>query len=232
LIAIPQIKPLSTSPFQTGYPSSLSNHGISKATWASFLDTISAFLEATVSQQAINHAMDIATQVGKRPKKLAGNFASRTASIGQEIGNSAKAGNVFGVATGLIKGTVSIPLNLVMSTTTAVLGLPITTAIAASKKPPTPRQRATAYLAVANEQWLVPRGLFAGIMDTNELGNLLGVAVSSLPVVEEEDEDGVKTEETQYSALTERVEELETWGKSSTQIGAESLWLVVTQVQS
>jgi hypothetical protein len=230
LIAIPQLKPKSTSPFLRGYPPSLQYHGISKDTWASFLETVSAFLEATVSDSAIQHAMDIAAEVSKRPKKLVTTLATRTTTIGQQIGNSARRGNLVGMVGGIVNGAVSIPLNLVLGTTTAVLGAPISAALAASKKSPTARQRATAYVAVANREWLVRRGLFAGIVDTKGLGELLGMPASALPVIEESDDKGGKSEETQYGVLEEYCEELETWGESKTQIGPETLWLVLTQV--
>ncbi|KEY70160.1 hypothetical protein S7711_03386 [Stachybotrys chartarum IBT 7711] len=230
-IAIPQTQPLATAAFVKGFPRSLRNYDIRRSAWLSFVDTVSGFLDASVSQQAINHAMDVATHISKRPQKLATNVATRTAAIGQEIGSSAKQGNLFGVAAGVIKGTVSIPLNVVMSTTTAVLGLPISTAVAVSKKPPTPRERATSYLAVANQEWLMPRRLYAGIVDTKELGDLLEVPVSTLPVVEEAgDDDGEKTEEKQFSILQGHVQELKIKDGPPAQIGDETLWLVVTSI--
>ncbi|KAI9155480.1 Short-chain dehydrogenase/reductase ABA4 [Paramyrothecium foliicola] len=223
LIAIPQTKPLATSPFQSGYPTSLLDHGISKETWSAFVETVSGFLEATVSEQDVSRAMDIATKLTERPKKLATNVVNRTTRIGQEISDSAKRGNIVGVTAGVIKGVVSLPVNLVVSTTSAVLGLPLA-AVAPSKEPPTARQRATAYVAVANEKWLTPRGLFAGITDMKQLGDLLGKPISGLPVVEEENDDGTKTEETQFNVLNENIEDLETSEKSSAEIGPDTLW--------
>lgn len=229
-IGIPQTEPSATSPFVVGYPQSLRNYGIREETWTSFVETVSAFLEATVPENAVNHAVDVATRIGKRPKKLASNVFTRTISIGQEIGQSAKQGHLFGVATGIIKGAVSIPLNLTMSTATAVLGLPISTAIALTRRPPTARERVAAYLAVANEQWLIPQKLFATIADTEELGQLLGVPISSLPIVEETDDNGTKTEEIQYSLLESHVEALKSKKNTLRHIGISTLWLVVTPV--
>ncbi|KAH7304234.1 hypothetical protein B0I35DRAFT_414525 [Stachybotrys elegans] len=228
-IAVPQLQAHPTSSFANGYPRSLRSRGISRKTWSSFVETVAGFLQATVTEQAISHAVDVAGQISKRPKKLATNVASRTAAIGQEIGESAKQGNILGVATGFVKGAVSVPLDVVVSTTTAVLGLPITTALAASKKPATPRERATAYLAVANEEWLRPRKLFSGLLDSAELGNLVGVPLSSLPCVEEVDDEGEKTEEVQYSVLEGHTERLRTKEPAEKQLAAETLWLVVIQ---
>jgi hypothetical protein len=229
-IGIPQTEPQATSLFVDGYPQSLRKYGIGEETWASFVDTVSAFLEASVSENAVKHAVDMATRIGKRPAKLASNVFTRTRSIGQEIGQSAKQGHLFGVATGIIKGAVSIPLNLTMSTATAVLGLPISTAIALTRRPPTARERAAAYLAVANEQWLVPQKLFATIADTEELGQWLGVPISSLPIVEETDDNGIRTEEIQYSILQSHVETLESKKRTLRDIGIGTLWLVVAPV--
>ncbi|KAG5913118.1 hypothetical protein E4U42_001447, partial [Claviceps africana] len=67
-MAIPQLAPDSASPFLPAYPPGLLAHGITQQAWRSFLDTLSAFLTAKVSDRAVAHAGDLAKSLGEPPR--------------------------------------------------------------------------------------------------------------------------------------------------------------------
>ena len=81
-IAVPQAAPIPASPLLSAYPPALLHYGIPKKTWLSFLETISAFLTAKVSRRALNHAADMAKQVGDGPNRLFKNLVSHTKDVG------------------------------------------------------------------------------------------------------------------------------------------------------
>jgi hypothetical protein len=62
-LAIPQMAPSAAAPFLLAYPIALLSFGIPEESWRSFVETLSAFLSAKVSQQAVHHAADIASKM-------------------------------------------------------------------------------------------------------------------------------------------------------------------------
>ncbi|KAG9255016.1 uncharacterized protein F5Z01DRAFT_681072 [Emericellopsis atlantica] len=180
VIAIPQLKAEASSPFINVYPPLLLSHGITKDTWRSFLDTISAFLTAKVSDRAISHAGDMAKHLYKSPKRITKGLATHVKDVGKGIATSAKQGNILGAAFGAVGGAVSIPVVTAFGIIGAAAELPGSAVGAIVKKPRTPGQRAAAYAEVANKKWLNARGLEARMFDTNELAQFLGVPVLDL----------------------------------------------------
>ena len=176
-IAIPQRWPDPSAPFLTAYAPSLLNYGIPANTFHSFLDTLSAFLTATVSKRAISHAGDIAASVGRVPKNLGKDLVAQAKDTGRGIASSAKQGNPFGVVGGVIGGTIGMTVGVAFRTIGSIFQLPAAAAIAAAN-PKTPRGRAELYLATANRDWFGPRGLNARLLDSVELANLLGIATA------------------------------------------------------
>lgn len=173
-IAIPQAQPTPTSAFLPAYAPSLLTYGIPASSWSSFLETMSAFLQAKVSDRALAHAADIGRDLGSVPKSFGKSVASHAKSIGHNISDSAKRGDFAGAARGIIGGTISLPVATAFGAVGATLRLPGSVVSAATKKPHTPRERAEAYIAVANKDWFLPRGLDARLLDTAQLGELVG----------------------------------------------------------
>ena len=176
-IAIPQLQAVPTAGFVPVYAPSLLTHGITKDTWSSFLNTVSAFLTAKVSDRAVSHAGDMAKDVIKTPKSIGQGIYSHSKDVGKDIARHAKKGNIFGAAFGAIGGAVSIPIFTAMGIVGAATSLPGVAIGAVVKKPQTPGQRAAAYAAVANKKWLHARGLHAQMLDSNELAQLLQIPV-------------------------------------------------------
>ncbi|RDI79729.1 hypothetical protein Vi05172_g10275 [Venturia inaequalis] len=174
-IAIPQRWPEPSAPFLTAYAPILLNYGIPAKTFYSFLDTLSAFLTAKVSNRAISHAGDIAASVGRVPKQLGKDLVAQAKDTGRGIASSAKNGNPMGVVGGLIGGTFGMTIGVALRTVNSIMQLPAAAAMAAAN-PKTPRGRADLYIATANRDWFGPRGLNARLLDTTELTNLLGIA--------------------------------------------------------
>lgn len=227
-IAVPQAAPIPASPLLSAYPPALLHYGIPKKTWLSFLETISAFLTAKVSRRALNHAADMAKQVGDGPNRLFKNLVSHTKDVGKGIGHNAKQGNIIGAALGVIGGAVTIPVSAALGTVTTVASLPKSAISAAVKKPQTPRERAAVYLTVANKDWFQLRGLHAILLDTKELSQAVGSWMTSVIEATRNNKNGGA--EGQLDALKEYIEELEIQTPEVIDLKDETLWLVLTQV--
>ncbi|KAM3417672.1 hypothetical protein BST61_g5908 [Cercospora zeina] len=156
-IAIPQTSPCPTSPFLDSYSPDLLAYGITEESFSAFLTTLSAFVSAKVSQQAMQHATDIGNSLGDFQKQYANNVKKSA----RRIGSSAKSFNPLGVLGGSIALTVGAASHVVTSIVTAPTSI--------LRKPRTPRERAVAYLAAANKDWFQARRLQAMLLDTNEL---------------------------------------------------------------
>lgn len=226
-IAIPQATPKPDSIFLPAYAPALLAHGITVRSWTSFLDTVSAFLAAKVSDRAISHAADVGRSIGDAPKSYFKGVASHAKEVGKRIGKNAKSGNVVGAAFGVIGGSISIPLSAALGAVRTTAMLPGSTVMAVAKKPQTPRERATAYVAVANKDWFHGRGLNAILLDTLELSQLLGASVIALA----EAGDGKNTSVDQLGSLQGHIAKLDVLDESATlELGNTTLWLVLTQV--
>ncbi|KAI0863104.1 hypothetical protein F4860DRAFT_93347 [Xylaria cubensis] len=171
LVAIPQIAPQPTSPFLSAYSTAvLLRKGISSETFTSFLSTLSAFLSATVSERALAHAGDVGRNINNIPKKFSKDTIAHVKGVGQHIGESAKKGNFIAAGIGAIGGAVTIPVAAALRIVDATVHqLPAAVGGGLSKKPLSPRERADAYVAVAQKDWFSARGLTVRLCNTTEL---------------------------------------------------------------
>lgn len=167
-LAIPQTTPSAAAPFLLAYPTALLSFGITTESWYSFVETLSAFLSAKVSQQAVHHAADIASSVGDFHKQ----YALRTKEHFKNMGKSAKRFSPVGL--------VSQTVGITMGTVGHIVGTVFQAAGSLTQKPQTPRARATVYLETANKKWFHLRGLHAVLMDTAELSKLGEVETQSM----------------------------------------------------
>lgn len=226
LIAIPQVQPTPTSAFLKAYAPTLLRHGIVEQTFLSFLETLSAFLAAKVSDRAVAHAADVASQVGEGPKSHFKHVYGHTKDVFRNIGSNAKKGNIFGAVGGIIGGTVTVPVSAALGSVGAVVSLPGRALGAVAKKPLTQRQRAEAYVAVANKDWFWKRGLEAALGDSGDVAGLLGVGVAQLT---EGGAEGIS------GGLGGKIERLEVAdGEQAVavlEVGLASLWLVLRRVE-
>ncbi|KAM5347318.1 hypothetical protein ACJ41O_010323 [Fusarium nematophilum] len=230
-IAIPQANPTATAPFLNAYAPCLLSYGITQQAWSSFLDTLSAFLTAKVSARAISHAGDVAKKVGETPTYAIKNVVTHAKDVGKEIRTDAKKGDIVSAAVGVIGGAISIPITAAMGIVQSAVTLPGHTVAAAVGKPKTPRQRCTAYLAVANKDWFSKRGLHASLATTDELSQVVGSSITA--VLEAGKGKGTKLggAEGQLSALEDHIARLEIQAPDVVDLGAETLWLVVVPVE-
>jgi hypothetical protein len=199
-IAIPQRWSDPAAPFLSAYSPSLLNYGIIAQTWYSFLDTVSAFQTARVSQRAISHAGDIAAEIGRVPQRLGKEVMADAKATGRNIATNAKNFNPMGVVGGMIGGTIGLTIGTTFKVIGSIFQLP-GKAIAAAANPRTPRGRVEMYTAAANRDWFHPRGLHAGLMNTVELTGLIGVSV----------EEFLSVTETQNGSTTEKLSALRRW---------------------
>ncbi|KAL6868997.1 hypothetical protein ACO1O0_000320 [Amphichorda felina] len=225
-IAIPQLKPDPAIPFLSIYPPSLLSHGITQDTWHSFLDTISAFLTAKVSERAVSHAGDMAKHLAEDSKRFGKDLLAETKGVGKGIAKSVKRGDVIGAAGEAIGGVISLPLSFAFGLVGTVLALPASAVGAIVKKPKTPGQRAAAYAAVANEKWLHARGLHAQMLDSNELARLLGVPVTEFLSPSQQTKD--RSAPGQLEALEGWIAPLEVKQPQATlELAPNTIWLVL-----
>lgn len=228
-IAIPQVKPDPAVPFVPVFSPALLSHGVTPDTWYPFLDTLSAFLTAKVSDRAISHAGDMAKHLAENPKNLGNSLLSQTKGFGKTIAKSAKSGNVIGAATQTIGAAISIPVSGAVGLVGTILALPSTAIGAIVKKPKTPGQRAAAYAAVANEKWLHTRGLHATMMDSNELAHLLSISVSDLLRPAQETKD--RSTYGQLEALEGRIAPVEVRNRQGfLELAPNTIWLVLAPI--
>jgi hypothetical protein len=226
-IAIPQITPNKTEPFLDAYAQRLLQYGITPESWRAFLATISAFLAAKVSEQAVSHAADIGRHVTNVPKRFGLSTMEHAKAVGYDIRDSAKNGNYIGAAMGVVRGAIALPVVTAVNAVGATISLPITAISAATQKPQTPRDRAAAYAAAANEKWLGVRGLRAQLVDTAELARTVGLPVSGLLNLARA--AGSPGAVAQIGALKHYISELEAFAESTLDLGAKTLWLVVLE---
>ncbi|CAI6099927.1 unnamed protein product [Clonostachys chloroleuca] len=227
-IAIPQEKPDAASPFLIAYAPTLLNYGITEQTWRSFLETVSAFLAAKVSDRAVSHAADIARDIGEGPKSLGKSIASHTKSVGKNIASQAKRGNVIGAAFGVIGGAISIPVHSALATVGTAVSLPSHAIGAVVKKPQTPYQRAVAYVAVANKKWFTGRGLHAVLAHSPELEHLLALPTGTL--VQKAQAEEAPSAAIQLKALEEHIAAVLVPEKAPLELSTGTLWLVLFPV--
>lgn len=227
-VAIPQVKPGKASPFLSCYAPSLLAHGITEKSWRAFLETMSAFLTAKVSDRALSHAADMGKHLGETPKQLGLGVFTHAKQVGKDISNHAKRGNIVGAAMGTIGGAISIPVSAAIHTVAAVTTLPANALGAIAKKPRTPYERAVAYAAVANKKWLQGRGLQAHILDTDRLAEQLGTTAAAL--LDASRGAGHPTAAGQLSALQGHVAEVLVQEKASLELAIDTLWLVLVPI--
>ncbi|KAI0539318.1 hypothetical protein GGR58DRAFT_465250 [Xylaria digitata] len=167
-LAIPQIAAKPTSPFPPAYNTAiLLRRGISREAFTSFLSTLSAFINASVSERALAHAQDVGRSLNSIPKKFSKDTFAHLKGVGRSVQESAKRGNFIGAGVAALGGTVTVPVAAALRVVDATLNqLP---AAVLSKKPLSPRERADAYLAVAQKDWFENRGLKASLCNTAEL---------------------------------------------------------------
>jgi hypothetical protein len=229
-IAIPQIAPNKTEPFLNSYAQLLLEYGITPESWRAFLSTMSAFLAAKVSEQAIAHAADMGRHVTNVPKR----FGKETIGLAKEIGggirDSAREGNYLGAAAGTVIGAIRLPVGTALRAAGAAISLPFAAIGAVTHRPQTPRERAAAYAAAANKKWLSQRGLQVKLVDTVELAGILGLSATRLLDIAESGIDRSATG--QIEALREYICGLETFEGSRLQLGSNTLWLLIDREDS
>lgn len=224
-IAIPQVSATPTAPFLQAYAPLLLARGIPSGTWASFLDTLSAFLAAKVTDRAISHAADVGRQVGNVPKRFGKNVATHAKSVGRGISDNAKRGNLVGAAFGVIGGAISLPVATAVKAVGAITSLPGAAVGAVAQKPQTPRERAVAYAAAANKKWLESRGLRAQLVDTQELARFVGA--SSDQILQAARSEKSDDADAQMGPLRTHISELTIEKPTGLSLGEQTLWLVI-----
>ncbi|KAH8881222.1 hypothetical protein GQ53DRAFT_754522 [Thozetella sp. PMI_491] len=227
-IAIPQSKPHPAAPFVPAYAPVLLSYGIAGDSWCSFVNTLSAFLAAKVSDRAVAHAADMAKELGRGPKSFGKGTADHLKSVGHDIKQRAKEGNVLGAATSVVGAAISLPIGTAFRAVGAIVSLPGSAIAAATKRPQSPRERAAAYVAAANKDWFGARGLIARLLDTTELAALVGVTVDSLLG----QADGAKDASGKLQAMAAHIAQLDAPASTSLELAAATLWLVVTEASS
>ncbi|KAI1828506.1 hypothetical protein F4861DRAFT_5023 [Xylaria intraflava] len=171
ILAIPQTAPQPTSPFLQAYSTAfLLSRGIPSEAFTSFLSTLSAFLSATVSERALAHVSDVGRNLNDIPKKFSRDTVDHVKQIGRHVGNSAREGKLVTTGYRALAGTVSIPVTAALRIVDAtVRQLPTAVGSGFSRKPPSPRERAEAYVTITQKDWFQARGLVAFLCDTAEL---------------------------------------------------------------
>lgn len=224
-IALPQAVPDPASPFVAAYAPILLSHGVTEGTWRSFLETMSAFLTAKVSDRAISHAGDMAKHMSEAPKSFGKGVATHVRSVGKDIAGNAKRGNIIGAAFGAIGGLISIPVATALSAAGNAISLPGSAIGAITKRPQTPFERATAYAMVANKKWLHARGLQAQLVETTGLAQYLNVSLDALlGMARAAKRDDA---ESQLKALEGHIAALDVRADAALSLAPNTLWLVL-----
>lgn len=224
-IAFPQVSPSPDEAFLPAYAPILLSYGITEQTWRSFLNTMSAFLTAKISDRALSHATDVAAHIGENPKNLGKNVIAQAKSIGKNVSRDARRGNILGAAVGLIGGSISLPISTAFGIVGTTLSLPGSAIGAVTKKPQTPQERAATYAAVANKEWLHRRGLHAHLFDSAGVAHLLGEPLDSF-LSRAWETKGVDAAG-QMRALEPLIAGLEVDESVSLQLKMQTLWLVL-----
>ncbi|KAI3391092.1 hypothetical protein diail_7970 [Diaporthe ilicicola] len=230
-VATPQSRPDAAAGFINAWAPALLARGVTPEMWHAFVDTTSAFLTATVSAKALAHAGDMARHLSSPPTSYGKNVARNARSIGNHIRDNAKRGNVLGTAFGVVGGAVSLTLGTVFGAVGAATALPGAAIGAVARKPKTPRERAAAYVAVANKDWLNARGLRASILDTQELCRFAGIS-DPRELLEEGGHGKDKSAARQLQCLERHFSELKVDETEALELGVTTLWLVVNQLPS
>ncbi|KAL3956755.1 hypothetical protein ACCO45_009601 [Purpureocillium lilacinum] len=221
----PQAVPDPASPFVAAYAPILLSHGVTEGTWRSFLETMSAFLTAKVSDRAISHAGDMAKHMSEAPKSFGKGVATHVRSVGKDIAGNAKRGNIIGAAFGAIGGLISIPVATALSAAGTAISLPGSAIGAITKRPQTPFERATAYAMVANKKWLHARGLQAQLVETTGLAQYLNVSLDALlGMARAAKRDDA---ESQLKALEGHIAALDVRADAALSLAPNTLWLVL-----
>ncbi|KAK2590947.1 hypothetical protein QQS21_011366 [Conoideocrella luteorostrata] len=229
-IAIPQLAPDDAAPFLAAYPPSLLAHGVTEQAWCSFLETVSAFLTAKVSDRAIAHAGDVGRSVSGLPVNYGKNLANHTISVGKQIAKEAKRFNVLGVVGGVIGGVISIPMHAVSGVVGTIFQIPATALAAAVKTPKTPLERAATYAAVASKDWLNSRGLHAVLLDTKQLAEMIHMSPNKFLEVASAGGKSSSSAAGTMCSLEQHVEKLKVLEEEVVLLNAKSLWLVLVPV--
>jgi hypothetical protein len=188
---------------------------------------MSAFLTARVSDKALAHAVDMGRHVTNVPKRFGQDTVEHAKSVGNDIRDAAHSGNYVGAAMGVVGGAIALPVGTALRTVGAVLSLPGAAIGAVTQKPQTPKERAAAYAAAANEKWLGVRGLRAQLVDTAELARIAGLPVTRLlDLARASTNRGAAG---QIDALKEYISELVTSTGSTLDLGPNTLWLMIFQ---
>ncbi|PYH98945.1 hypothetical protein BO71DRAFT_394728 [Aspergillus ellipticus CBS 707.79] len=235
LIATPQIASTPTAAFLDAYAQPLLHHGITPESWRAFLSTLSAFLAARVSDQALAHAADIGRQVGTVPKRLGQGTKDHARSIFKtNIRDRARSGNYVGAAFGVVGGAITLPVGTALRAVGATVSLPGTAIRAVAQKPQTPRERAAAYAAAATMKWFRPRGLQAQLVDANTLASMVGLG-GTAQLLERVERAAAAARDgsaaVQMAGLYEYVCPLEIFSGSTLELGGSNLWLIVTRAE-
>lgn len=229
-IAIPQVAPDPASPFLSAFPHDLLSHGITQQAWNAFVDTTSAFLTAKVSDRAIAHAGDMAKSLGAPPKQYGRNIAAHAKTVGKQIARDAKRFNILGVASSVVGGAVSIPVQAALGAVHTVFAIPGTAVAAVSQTPRTPLERAATYAAVASKKWLNQRGLHAVLLDTRQLAGMVCVPAEQFLGMAAEGAGKTGSVAGMMSALCGYLQPLQVLGKEVVVLSTQTLWLVVVPV--
>lgn len=226
-VAFPQVYPNKTAPFLDAYAPVLLQYGIPSESWRAFLTTMSAFLTATISRQALAHAADVGRHLGKMPINTGTNIIDMVKGVGRNVQDSAAHGNVIGAAMGVVAGAMGVTISAAVQTAGILASLPGTAIGAVVRKPKTPRQRAEAYAKTANAEWLVRRGLQAQLVDTAELAAMLGVPAERMLIPAPD--TGDRSAAGRIRALSQYIGDLEVFEEKTVEFGRETLWLVVRE---
>ncbi|KAI0428403.1 hypothetical protein F5Y09DRAFT_288165 [Xylaria sp. FL1042] len=174
VLAIPQVAAKPTSPFPPAYNRAiLLRRGITQEAFTSFLSTLSAFLTANVSERALTHALDVGRSLNVVPKWFSKETLAYAKEVGRRAEQRARSGNLIGAGVTAIAGAVAIPTVTALRVVGAAVSLPAAVGGGLAKKPLSPRERADAYVAVAQRDWFGERGLTAALCSTAELLVLL-----------------------------------------------------------
>ncbi|CAJ2504995.1 Uu.00g123890.m01.CDS01 [Anthostomella pinea] len=223
--AIPQIRPEATAPFLAATAPSLQAHGIQSDVWLSFLSTMSA---CVTTAKVSNHKANMAKDLGKGAFKFARAASGRIRDAGKR-GDLARAGwAVVGAA-------VSIPVVTSLNLVGAGVALPFVALGAIGRKPQTPLERAAAYAAAANEEWLHPLGLHAQLQHSAQLCGALGLLAAALDDLTTEaqgPEERGRIVRAQLEVLGEYTSRIVVVDETTPllELGTDTLWLVVARM--
>ncbi|KZZ88762.1 hypothetical protein AAL_07963 [Moelleriella libera RCEF 2490] len=224
-VAIPQLAPDATAPFLLAYPPSLLANGITELTWRSFLETMSAFLTAKVSERAIAHAGDVARSMSEAPRNYGRRLADHTRLAGKQIAREAQRFNIIGVVAGAVDAVVSIPLHATFGALHTIMEIPASAVAASSKMPKTPLERAATYATVASKDWLNTRGLQAVLLDSEQLAQTVSVTPDRLLEMASSGKSGNAV--VTMSSLESLIKPLKVSEDEVVMIKKSTLWLVL-----